>query len=485
MSVSADCVKKISARVAAGDWEAALSSIASLVNRIFCEPSNTARVFSSKTLDGYCQKIGAEVRREAEADAGRTRSAASSSGADAVFIASTLYASGGHTAVIADLARLSPSVKVVVLLTGMGGTTEQKSIDGRFSGLPNVSFERAPKGGLLGKLLWLQGRLSDLRPRDVWLFNHHHDSVAVASVQPDCGYRLHFYHHGDHHLCLGVHLEYADHIDPHPMGFHNCREALGVKDNRYLPLVVKDLGDAAPLSPPRCAAGAKAGLITCTAAGFNKISVPYIISYADVIPELLRVSGGKHIHIGRLSPAYIRRIRCKMKALGVNDEAFEYIPYVSSVWTALRERKVDLYLTSFPYGGARTLIEAMGAGVAIALHSHAFHRLLSTIDMAYDQAFVWRDPQELYDFVKGLNPDVLAEHGRLARAHYEAFHREDGMRDALSSFKAAQSPPLRAGYVADNLLQAIDAMRQSGCLAAIKRELYARVREWKWKGYWI
>ncbi len=56
-----------------------------------------------------------------------------------------------------------------------------------------------------------------------------------------------FYHHGDHHLCLGVYLSHLEHIDPHPMGYHNCRDALGI-DNTYIPLTVDDKGDRALLT---------------------------------------------------------------------------------------------------------------------------------------------------------------------------------------------------------------------------------------------
>jgi hypothetical protein len=362
------------------------------------------------------------------------------------------------------------------LVTGIGGATDQIAIQYRFSSIPNISFEYAPYGKHIEKLDWLQKRLLALIPSDVWLFNHHQDSVAVAAVQPDAGYRLHFYHHGDHHLCLGVHLQYADHVDIHPMGYHYCRDELNIKDNRYLPMTVKDMGDR----PKSLQFKSGSNLVTCTAAGFNKVEVPYFIQYVNVIPELLHASGGKHIHIGRLTPLALMRIRSGMRKLGLHDSAFVYIPFVTSVWKALHEYQVDLYITSFPYGGARTLIEVMGAGIPIAIHSHCTSRLLGTFDMAYEGALVWRNPKELYDFVQSIDTATLKILSKLARRRYLDFHNEDVLKKALAEHaEPLQAPPLYEGYASDDLQHALDISNQVSCIGAIRRFLYRTYRQWK------
>lgn len=469
---------EIRAQIDLGNPDSALRLIHRAVDQVFCEPINTARIFSSVLLDNFCQEIGAKNWLKL---LGKTSSLVSVDRHDShesvvVYVVSKLQASGGHTATLGDIIRLAPPAQSIVLVTGIGGTTDHAAMQHRFNSIPAVSFEYAPRGRYIEKLDWLQGRLLALAPADVWLFNHHQDSVAVAAVQPDAGYQLHFYHHGDHHLCLGVHLNYAEHIDIHPMGFYNCRDELGIRGNRYLPLVVKDMGER-PVSSDFMSA---AGLITCTAAGFNKVEAPYFIRYVDAVPELLQASGGKHIHIGRLTPLALRRIRSGMRKLGVSDSAFLYIPFVPSVWKALHQHQVDLYIASFPYGGARTLIEAMGAGVPVAVHSHCASRLLGTFDMVYEDALVWRNPKELYDFVQRVEPTTLKEQSRLSRKRYEDFHREEVLKNALFNYaKPLQPPPLYEGYTPDSLQQALDISNQTSFYGAFQRILYREFRKWR------
>lgn len=468
--------KTIGTQIAQGDLDSALRLIHRVVDQVFCEPINTGRIYGSKVLDGYCQEIGAinwrrRVRNNAPALPG-----GGEYGNVVVYVASRIYASGGHTAVLADMIRLGPPARNIILISGTVGRTDLAAIRHRFEGLAQVSFECAPRSTRLKKLDWLQRRLMELAPETVWLFNHQQDSVAIAAVQPDAGYRLRYYHHGDHHLCLGVYLDYAEHIDPHPMGFHNCRDNLGIQGNRYLPLVVKDQGthSGGKGRPPG------SGLITCTAARPNKIEAPYFIRYADVLPELLRASGGRHVHIGPLGPLTLLRIRRGIRKLGLPKTSFLYVPYVRSVWQALHEYEVDLYVASFPYGGARTLIEAMGAGVAVALHLHSHSRLLSTFDMAFEGALLWRNPQELYDVVQQTDTRTLRQLGQAARRKYQEGYREELLAAALADWqKPLTPPPLLAGYAPDTLQQALDITNQVSCTGGLHRILNRAIRRWK------
>ncbi len=444
--------------LASGDLETALRNVEQLVERVFCEPLNTAVIFGDRFLDEVCQRIG-RIRRATVLSAGslpKSPVPTRERPGRVVYIASMLQASGGHTAVLADLARLSGRAGTV-LVTGIGGPTNRRAIQHRFSGIPDLQFEFAPKGGRLKKLDWLQRRLIELNPSVVWLLNHHQDSVAVAAVQPDQGYTLNFLHHGDHNLCLGVFLDYGEHFDPHPMGFRNCRHVLSIPTNNYLPLAVKDLG----YSPKPNAACPNGPLVTCTAARRNKIEKPYWLSYADVVPEILRQTKGRHIHIGKLSLGFRLRIWCNLKRAGIDPAAFVYIPYVNSVWQALQYHAVDIYIASFPYGGARTLVEVLGAGVPIAIHSHSSKPFLSTLEMAPEGALIWRELGELIELLGRQSREELAVLSAKARRHYERFHSESALKSALegSSSELPVSPG-GAAYRIDRLRQALDVADQ-------------------------
>jgi hypothetical protein len=472
-------ISKIARLVASGTHDEALALIEKVVDRTFCEPLNVGRAFGAPQLDRLCQAIGAaSLERLGAAMQYHVVSDDSEAGPNdvVVYLVSKLQPSGGHTAVLADIIRLSPPSRNIVIVTGTCGRTDREAVRRRFESLQDVALEYSPPGSRLAKLEWIQRRLAGLDPHTVWLFNHHQDSVAIAAVQPGQGYRVRFYHHGDHHLCLGVHLGYAEHIDPHPMGYHNCRGNLGVRHNRYLPLVAPDLGERAPGPYPPEAGG----LITCTAGGFNKLEIPYFVRYTDIVPAMLQATGGRHIHLGTLTPHALRQIRRGLGRYGIAQEAFVYVPYVPSVWRALHEFAVDLYVASFPYGGGRTLVEVIGAGVPVVLHSHCEHRMLGGIDMAYEGAFIWRDPEELLAYLRTVDRAALAREGQLARRWYETYHREEIMQRFLDNSQSdLDVPPLREDYRPDALMLALQTCREVSMRGILNRLLWRYYRRWQ------
>jgi hypothetical protein len=170
-----------------------------------------------------------------------------------------------------------------------------------------------------------------------------------------------------------------------------------------------------------------------------------------------------------------------MRQLGLPASAFVYLPYVASVWQALHDYKVDLYVTSFPYGGARTLIEVMGSGTPVVMHQHHTSRLLGTFDMVYEHALTWKEPKELYDIVATINASMLAEHAQRARQRYEQFHSEELLRRVLNAEVNLEQPTLREGYGSDPLQRAVDVCQQVSMLGVVKR--WATLMFYKLKSY--
>ncbi|WP_198017633.1 glycosyltransferase [Syntrophorhabdus aromaticivorans] len=399
-----------------GDIDRALRLIHDFVERIITDPLCTSQVFGSKTLDDLCRRIGSINLERAVSGypSGRRKDA---DNAVFVYIVTKLQKSGGHTRVIEDFIKARQGGFHVVLSTELEGKSDAAYFNDILHNRANVVLEQAHRGNHQERLTWLQKKLVELSPERVYLFNHHQDSVAAAAIQPEMGLDAYFYHHGDHHLCLGVYLSHLKHIDPHPMGYHNCRNKLGIK-NIYVPLTIEDRGRR-PDNLPFMHEGT---LTTCTAARSNKIELPYFVSYFEIVPKLLKTTGGRHIHIGNLSPWAVFKIRRGLKRYHIRPDRFVYKPWVPSVWKALHDYRVDLYIASFPYGGGLTLIEAMGAGIPVALHKHVFSRILSGVDLAYPGAFSWRYPEALLGYCTSLTPESLEDAGQLGRMEYEKFH---------------------------------------------------------------
>lgn len=454
---------EIDALIQSGDLDGALSCIERVVEYVFCEPLNTAQIFGDRFLDGFCEEIGHLSLKEGHGshDLGGTVPKGG-----VVILASRLQASGGHTAVLADIA-CRMACPVTIIMTGVVGSTDVDAVKHLFRNVQDLQFLKVPPGGRLRKLQWIQACLSEMNPETVWLANHHQDSVAVSAVQAGQPYVLKYLHHGDHHLCLGVHLSFGEHYDLHSMGFWNCRDVLQKKDNKYLPLIVEDPG----YSPSHFAEGSSGEIVSCTAAGKNKIEHAYWPNYADTIAEVLKTTGGRHIHVGRLSWLYRLRIKRALAEKNVPVSALEYIPYVPSVAGLLQERKVDLYIASFPYAGARTSVEAMAAGVAAAGHDHSSKRFLGAVDMLPPGSCIWSEPDQLMDFLSRNDRAMLHRLGRQARQHYEQYHSPEKLMNALRHGVDEHGlPPRPLPLQPDELSAALLRSAQFTFLGVLKRK---------------
>lgn len=464
---------KIERSLNIGNIDYSLSLIHGFVERVITEPVCVAQIFSSFELDQFCLRIGRQNLAKLQLSKDNQFSNAKKS-STVVYIVSRLQRSGGHSRLVQDFIRAQPKKKHLILSTEIGGPSDVEFYSKNFAKYKNVQFLRDAGGNFEARLKWLQSTILTILPEHVYLFNHHQDSVAAAALVPELNIAGSFCHHGDHHLCLGVHLNHLTHIDIHPMGFHHCRDKLGV-NNRYLPLTFEDKGHKT-VDTDFMHSG---GLVTATAAGWNKIEIPYYVSYLDVIPRLIETTGGRHLHIGKLTPWALLRIHGQMKKLGVAKDRFVYVEWTSSVWKALQEHKVDIYIASFPYGAGLTLIEAMGAGVPVIMHEHMYARVLSGLELAYPEAYSWSDPSDLIGYIKTLTPSQLMLERSLSREQYEKFHKSEILE---KYFKAPEHfeidiPPLSLSYKPNLDLWASWVVSQFSISNIIFRYAYRLVRK--------
>ncbi len=421
----------------------ALLMIHDFVEKIITEPLCTAQVFSSFDLDGLCLRIGRHALSCLhEYSASISQDIKRNAKQKTVYIVSRLQSAGGHSRLIHDFIRNQPDKDHLILLTGVGGPSEVAFFKSRFSSEINVELLSAPKGDFYARLLWLQSQLVTANPEHIHLFNSHQDSIAVSAIVPELSFPTSFYHHCDHHLSLGVHIGHVRHIDLHPMGYHYCREKLGI-ENRYLPMTFDDLGI---MSDEDLKSDA---LTTATVGRSSKVEIPYYVSYIDLIPKILKVTGGKHVHVGKLS-AYSRlKIRNQLRKLGINRDRFVYFDWTASVWKSMQEHGVDLYINSFPYASGLTLIEVMGAGIPVVMHQHIYSRTLSALEMSYIEAFCWTAPEDLLKHLASIDRKTLAYEKHLARAQYEKFHQPEILKTYLSDHDSILSivpPPMRKTF---------------------------------------
>ncbi len=463
--------KKIDSKIQQADFNGALRDIYAIVERIVTEPVCTGQAYGSHVLDELCKKIGKHNLSAIKVKPERLQRE-NGYPATYVYIVTKVLRAGGHIKVIEDFINCSPGSNHILLSTELIGRSDSGYADSKFLGRNNVVIEHGRCRSFLAKLNWLQTRLLEIDSSRVYLFNHNQDSVAASAIQPEMNLNAYFYHHADYQLCLGVCMKHLKHIDPHPMGYENCRKNLGV-DNIYVPLVVES--NKRVFKPHEFK---KEGVLTtCTSAKSNKVEVSYYVSYLDMVPTLLAATGGRHLHIGRLTPWALYRIRRGLNKVGVPSDRFIYKPWVPSVWDELVDNHVDIYIASFPYGGGLTLIEAMGAGVPVVLHKHLYSRVLSSIDLAYSGVLYWSELDDLLDYCVKMSAADYKQFSLDGRRQYERFHKLDFLEKFVNDSDFTFSlPSEKIDFVVEKDKCVIWLESQITVSHVIKRNIYRMYR---------
>ncbi len=433
MNQRVNTFRQIERDISAGFLEKALNSLVEFAEALVAEPRIVASVFGSRRLDAFCQTIGAKCLQSFAPDLGTTNE----HGSTIAIVVTEVYRSGGHTAVIKDLitAYQNKGFQLLVLVVDTFQTANQVEISSVLAGTPIIF---APKElGTFERVIWLQKQIIAARPKRTFLFSHMQDAVSIAASQPELPTKISFFHQSDHRFSLGIFLPHVQHIDFRESGLENCRYTLGLDNNWLVPLINADLSDISS-SRQFYSSGA---LRTCTT-GSYKFDYPYAFSLSeDVIPDIIAATGGSHLHIGPLADRSLSIIRARLKERKIPQERFIVVELVNSLWCALADFDVDVYIDSFPVCGCRSVVEAMGAGIPVVVHENYKSRLLSNKDLVYKESFCWREPEELYRYLVKLDSEQLKRQSHLAREHYELRHSPAVLATAIDKLDS-EAPPV-------------------------------------------
>ncbi|MCG5247997.1 glycosyltransferase family protein [Methylorubrum extorquens] len=418
-----------------GELETALNLLVVYAQAQWHDPGTLTKLFGSARLDELCLIIG----RIADT----TKPSSPTSTGSTVYIASHLAGHGGHTHVLESAVMADTTARRVILLTDLFNHADIEGLRVRFG--RTCEFRAAPRGSLPSKLIWLLEQLAELRPKNILLFNHHEDAVMIAAMAN----WLHrasvfFIHHADTNLCYGVHLPGATHVDLHNIGFNCCRHHENIKNNRYLPLSIKEKRSR----PVASAFKEQGNLRTCSSGSYNKFSGRYAFQYIDLISLRLQADHGTHIHIGGIPTHELERIRTTLERVDVNPERFIHVPWVESVWSTLVERNVDLYISSFPLSGGLATVEAMGSGTPILAHQSDMSRFHGGVDLMYPGVLTWRNAREFKAIIETVDAERLERDSRIAADWFKQHHSMEVMGEQLNQILTGggaelQPPPLQ------------------------------------------
>jgi protein O-GlcNAc transferase len=269
-----------------------------------------------------------------------------------VVLATEVYNFGGHTK---DIIAILKSIDNPILI--MTDIYHQVAKQGFYekiaSSLPNCPVFILPKESFIDKATRLAGYINNYA-KNVFLLSHHDDSVAIAACQKKLDVNYYFIHHADHNPALGNHVKHLKHVDLFEARSKLCQEDLQT-ETIYLPTTASDQGAKSFIYPINT-------FSTVTAGTFAKFQTTGALSLASIVMASLQISRGHHYHFGEIPSEQLALIYAAINEAGYTDDHFVYMGNVPSLWQALLEIDAHIFIGSAPVMGAKSDIEAQGAG---------------------------------------------------------------------------------------------------------------------------
>jgi len=270
-------------------------------------------------------------------------------------VVTRLYSTGGHSQVVADIARAMGAENTTLIYSDIFKHFRYPSP------LPDLSRFSAPNRALIllqaptlsERITELYTHLRAIRPTRIFLVSNHMDMVSVAGCWPFRSV-VDFIHHADYMPSIGATLPFSAHVDLTYTCHLACREA-GL-DPIYSAMKAARPAVAPPPTPE------KRGLLFATCGHSHKYVKPGRYRWADFALAALRTPESRMLHIGPADDAFRQSITSVLAAEGIDPARYEFRG-VAPLQAELISRGVDLYVSSYPEPGGRANLEAMIAGL--------------------------------------------------------------------------------------------------------------------------
>ena len=419
--------------IRSGDLATALAEIRAQFGDWLALPSLTKNaIWGSRELDALAARIGTIVSEQPashaafalpERDEGRPL--------DVYLFTRTEV--GGHVRVAGDFARAAPERSSAIVLADQPGQYVAPFFAEHFA-TPLERVVCLPALSLLERTRAVIACLRALRPDRLFVLNHQDDVTVIAAAGARIVPETYYVHAGDFLPALGVFMPGAVHLDLTPRAHTFCRSVLGIP-SIFTPLVAEDRKrrPSAPVhSPP----------ILATCGSPAKYDLTYRLPYHHVLAGLLANTSATFYHIGPLYDEQLAVIRTTLVDAGVAEDRWRHIPFVPSVWEALQELGVDLYVNSFPQRGARVAVEVMGSGTPAVWHvGEPLHQSVE-LHLAYPGARAWTELHDLIAIVNDLDDEWVEHQGNAARSRYETAHHPAILAGIVARDLGRQAMPI-------------------------------------------
>lgn len=321
-------------------------------------------VWRDDRLEALVAEAGRRARAEGHADAPLPVVEA-----DVVFVATGLYAIGGHTRVVRTWAEaLASAAKVAFAVTGAGADEAPPAWAD-----PVVRPSR--RRGLAQRIDDLATWLDAVRPAVVVLVHNPNDVVAVGAMaalvhRP----RVVLFNHADHTFWLGATV--ADRvIHFRNLGAEVSSSCRGLPDGAVVPLAETPSGRTSGVVPAQAAAVPDDAVMSLTLTGHTKTRGDPEWNYFDALAKLLRARPGLwHVMVS----THPRWRQWGLRVRHGLPRRFVFMGPVAAPG-ALYER-CDFIIESFPMVGGMVRIEAALYGKPLLAVRNLRFPLLSDTD---------------------------------------------------------------------------------------------------------
>lgn len=342
-----------------------------------------------------------------------------------VVIATEVYDFGGHTKEIISI--LNTVENPMLVITDLYGRfASQPFYQKIVSALPaHCPVVVLPQEGYVQKSTRLAGLINQ-QARNVFLLTHHDDVVAAVACQPQLDAHYYFIHHADHNMAIGNAIPHLQHIDLFGGRVQQCHEDLQ-RETGFLPTTAADLG-CKDFTAPHSACG------TVTAGSFGKFKTEGAIALAHIICQCLQLTNGKHYHFGEIPPQMLVQLQTYLQQQGVDASRLVYAGNVPSLWKALLAIDAHVFIGSAPIMGAKSDIEAQGAGYPLLAYKALDCPRHMNVGSHGPHTHYWHDMQSLRE---GLAA-IMANHAPLSlasRTYYEQSCSMQSYQHALATME--------------------------------------------------
>lgn len=372
-----------------------------------------------KDYDLECQEIGLEILKTHNKD--NLENLPTFDENIAVFIISVLLNHGGGVRMLEDYVKIYQNLgmKCKIIVTEI-----RKSHPDTIKFFQNLNTEViifSDENDYTTRIVKLQNLLMQFRPHTVFLFHFHSDFAAICGVQKQLVNKLYLPLILDHSISIGIHIPYIDKIiinRKYLMMYFKNYIKIPEEKLCYIPLSKNDMiGNKIALDRKYCVNG----YITtgsCTSC-ITKITNTFKYKFIDVIVEVLKITKGKHIHIGAITDDQIVFIKQQLISSNIDPESFVHIKNTSCLAKCFLENNIDILIQTFPIGGGLVSVEAMQSGLKIINYLHEYSYIYNMKDWLYPEAFFWQKPKELYEHLKDLRAENIAKEGQISRKFYD------------------------------------------------------------------